>query len=150
MSILVIEQLFDGVVFDQPITIQRDTAIAHIRPWIMKFGTLLTGDLQIEVIQASTTLATKTINFSEIESAISDPYAHGFIRFDFDALNLRIGEGNTEETYTLRLKMINYTNNPTGYIALTRAWDVPIYENTDSPANDMVKAFGIEIYTYEN
>ena len=150
MSTLIIEQLFDGVVFDQPITIKRDTAIAHIRPWIMKFGTLLTGDLQLEVIQASTTLATKTINFSEIESAISDPHAHGFIRFDFDALNLRIGEGNTEETYTLRLKMINYTNNPNAVISLVRAWDVPIYVNTDSPVNDVIKAFGIEIYTYEN
>lgn len=152
MSTLVYDQLRTGVVFNQKIKIRRGDNIAHVRPWIYKQGVLQDGDFKLTVLDGATELATSIINYQDINEAITAPYFHGFIRFDFASLALRIPEGFTEWEYTFRFEMINYTNDAANYIAIVRNWDDRIYEIYGDdlvggePKNDMVEPAGVELY----
>jgi len=149
MSTLLIDELFAGVTFEQAIRITRDVSVAHIRPWIYKEGTLVDGDFQLEILQGATSLITKTINFATINTAIPQDFAHGFIRFDFDSLILRLGQGVTEQEYTLKFSMINHSTNLNNYIAISRRWETAVYPLFDTALNDSVKPGGLEIYEYK-
>ncbi len=154
MSTLVLDELFDGVTFEQEFKIERDINIAHIRPWIYVQGTIADGDLQLEVLEASTVLAVDTITAAEINAGKTESFAHGFIRFDFDVLCLRVPEGLTEGTYKIRLQMVNHTTDPSNFVGAVRNWDLKIYDTygvsvTGNQAlNDMVEPLGLEIYEY--
>lgn len=155
MSTLIVDELFPGVNFDQKVKIARNINVKHIRPWVYLRGTLPDGDFTLEVIQGATTLATSTINYTDINAAKTLTYAHGFIRFDFDSLALQVAEGNTEEEYTFRFYMNNHTEDQNNFLALVRNWDIKIYpaygDAVDGEGvNDMVEPAGLEIYEVRN
>lgn len=146
MSTLLVDELFSGVVFDQTIKINRMTNIVHIRPWVYLHGTLVDGDFQVEIIHANGTVATQSINFAAINAIKTETYAHGYIRFDFDSLALAVGEGNTEEDYTLRFTMQNHNTDTNNFLAMVRNWEAVIYPLSDTALNDSTKPVGLQLY----
>lgn len=154
MSTLLVDELYPGVTFVQKFKVNRDTNLAHVRPWIYKHGTLVDGDFQLEVKQGATTLVTKTLNFATINAAFTETFAHGYIRFDFDALSLRVAQGNTEEEYELHFSMINHTQDTNNFLGIVREWDgrkYTIYGDdlvNGQPPNDAVEPGGFELFEY--
>ena len=146
MSTLLVDELYDGVTFDQVIYIERPTNLIHIRPWIYKHGTLVDGDFQLEVIHANGTVATVSLNYADINAAFTENYAHGYIRFDFDSLALGISQGNIKEQFTLRFTMQNHTTDTDNFIGMVRNWENQIYDLSEPAPNDSVKPVGIELY----
>ena len=156
MSDLVVNELFDGVVFSQIFRISRNINIKHIRPNVYLHGTLATGDFQLEILKGATVLLTKQINFVDINAAKTETFAHGFIRFDFDSLSLNVGEGNTKEEYILRFTMQNYVDDVDNFLGIVRNWEFKINDIfgsgvVDNQAqNDMIEPAGFEIYEVRN
>ena len=93
MSTLIQDILTPNLQINQTIRIERHINGAHIRPWIYVEGVLVDGDLKMTVLQGATELITKTINFAAINDATTDTFNHGFLRFDFDTLQLNVAEG---------------------------------------------------------
>jgi hypothetical protein len=150
MSTLLVDELFPGVVFDQRLILTRSANISDIRPWIYIHNTLQDGDFQLEVIQGSTTLVTKTINFATINAAKTEDYFHGYIKFEFDSLQLNVAEGNSSEEYILRFQMINHTLDNNNFLGIVRDWENPKYTLIDVALNDSVAPAGIEVYAYRS
>ncbi len=152
MSTLILDELYDGIVADQEVSLKRDHNLSHVRPWIYKHGTCTTT-LTLSVLQDGTVLAQSIITPAEINAEITEDYFHGFLRFDFDALSLRVAEGNTEEPYTFRLEGSGGTD--TNFVGIVRNWDLKIYDTygddvTDNQAvNDMIEPFGYELFEYK-
>ena len=154
MSRLLVDELFPGVTFSQPFRITRDLNVARIRTWIYKHGVLQDGQLQCQVKQGSEVLATATVDFSDINSAITENYAHGFIRMDFDSLALRIDEGNEKEEYIIEYTMQNHTKDLGNFIGIVRRWEKKTYPTygtgvTGGEApNDSIEPSGLELFEY--
>lgn len=155
MSTLLIDELFDGVTFEQDLKIDRAVNLIHFRPWIYKQGTIVDGQLTCDVYQGASLIASSTIDFSEINSGIPGAYAHGMIRFDFVSLYLGIAEGNTEEEYTFKIYMDNHTTDTNNFIGICRDFENPRYprygfiDMAGDPINDSVESSGLELYIYE-
>ena len=147
-----IDELYPGVVFSQNFKIHKGADIKHIRPWVYVQGTLVDGDLQMQVLDGATVLVTETINYVDINAAKEDTYVHGYLRFDLESLVLRVPEGATEKEYTVRFEMINHTKDTVNYLAICRQWDLKVYDLYGTGAvgnqavNDSVEPAGLEIY----
>lgn len=154
MSTLLIDELYPGVTFSQTIKVTRDMNVGHIRPWIYLQGNLVDGQLQLEVKDGATSLITKTLDYTLINAIKTETYFHGFIRFDFDSLPLRIPSGSEDKEYILEFSMINHTKDTTNFIAITRRWELKTYDTygdvvSNEALNDMVEPAGLEIYEYK-
>ena len=155
MSTLVVTEMFSGVVVNQPVTISKDISVAHIRPWIYKHGALGSGQLKLSIYQGATLLKTSLVDFGDIQLDKPETYAHGFIRFDFDNLVLYVQESSLETEYIFRFEVINYTNNPNGFIGMCRRYEAKTYPTYGTGVvmgeapNDTVEPFGLEIYEYK-
>lgn len=155
MSTLLVDELKPGVVIEQKFKITKDISIAHIRPWVYLHGTLADGQLQLTVLQGATSLITIELDYTEINEAKIEPYAHGSLRLDFDNLILHVEEDQLETEYTLRFEMINHTFDSANFIGLVRRWEAktyPTYGNGVSAGeaiNDAIEPFGLEIYEYK-
>jgi hypothetical protein len=148
MSTLIIDELYENVVFEQPIRIQRSTQIGAIRLWIYKNGTLESGSLRLEVYDGATLLKQVDIPYADINAAVTQPYAHGYIRFDTDPLALNVAETESYHEYTLKFSMPGYDNDTAKYLAVCREWDQRKYQVYDELANDNEEPAGIEIYAF--
>jgi len=155
MSTLLLDELYDGVVFPQNFKVSKSMNGAHIRPWIYKQGTLADGALTCRVYEGATLLSTKTISFSEINTEIPATYAHGFIRFDFPSLSLKVDEGETEHEYTVQFEMVGYTTDTDNFVGICRRWELKTYPtygpgviDNEAP-NDSVEPAGLEIFEYK-
>ena len=151
MSTLSLDELFDGVTFTQKFRIDKNLNIIHIRPWIYKEGTLADGDFRCQVYLDGTLVNEATINYTNINAAFTETYAHGFIRFDFDSLPLRLKDTELETEYELRFEMINHTTDMNNYLAIVRNWDLKIYTTygdvvNGEGVNDMIEPAGLEFY----
>jgi len=156
MSTLIIEQLIDSYVFVQPIKVSRDVSIKFIRPWILIHGVIATGQLQCQVKQGSTVLATKTIDYTELNGAASEDYAHGYIRFDFDNLILHRAEGEADTDYVFEFSMINHVTDTSNYVGIVREWETKsaiVYGDVDGNGdalNSTIEPVGYQIYEYRS
>ncbi len=155
MSTLLVDELFDGVTFEQPFKITRNIMIAHVRPWIYKHNTLQDGDFQLQVCDGATVLITVTINYQTINAAFTDNFAHGYMRFNFDALQLNVPETATEKEYILKYSMINHTTDANNFLGIVRQYEEKIYPTYgdgvvggESP-NDYTEPSGLELYEYK-
>ena len=155
MSTLIVEELYSGIEFNQPVTIDKDINVAHIRPWIYKHGTLVDGDFQVDVLDGATIIASTGFSFTDINAAITNTYAHGFLRFDFSSLILRVPEGSASKEYTFRFSMQNHTTDLNNFLGISRRWEAKVYGTygdgvVDNEApNDMVEPAGLEIFEYK-
>lgn len=156
MSTLLVDQLFNGTVFAQKIKVKRDVSVAHIRPWIFLPGILADGQFQCEVFQGATLLATSQIDYTDINAVKTETYAHGFIRFDFDSLILRLAEGESETEYIFKFSMQNHTTDTVNYLGIVREWDAKsavLYGDVDTgnqATNDSIEPCGYQIYEYRS
>ncbi len=155
MSTLLVDEMYTGVVVNQPVKINKNISVAHIRPWIYKQGTLPTGQFKLTILQGATELKTSLIDFSDINEALPLQYFHGFIRFDFDNLILNVEENELETEYIFRFEVINYTNDSDNFIAMSRRFTAKTYSTygdmvvDNEASNDAVEPFGLEIYEYK-
>ena len=104
MSTLLVDELFNGVTFEQRIQIQSSTYIVNVRPWIYKHGTIVDGELTMRVKLGATTLKTVSIDFTELNTISADDYAHGYIRFDTAPMTLNITDTQESEAYILETR----------------------------------------------
>lgn len=154
MSILLVDEMFPGVVFSQNIKITSDIDVHAIRPWVYLHNELQDGDLQIEILQGVNLLMSNSVNYTDINAAKTQSYAHGFMTFRFDALALRIPEGLLDQEYTIRLSMINHTEDPNNFLGMVRRWEAktyPTYGDVDGSGeaiNDAVEPLGLELFEY--
>jgi hypothetical protein len=116
---------------------------------------LADGTLVCSVLQGSTVLATSSITHTEINDAMPDLYNHGFLRFDFDSLQLNVAEGNSEEDYIIQLEFQGWTNDTDNFVAWNRHWDIKLYPTygdvVDNQApNDFVEPLGFELFEYRS
>lgn len=155
MSTLLVDELFNNVVVEQPFKITRRTNLAYIRMWIYRNNDLLTGSLRMRIYDGATLLAEDTLTIAEINAAFTQPYAHGFLRFDFDALVLNITEGASEKEYKIQVQMVGHTTNASNFIGLVRRYEAKTYDtygagviNNESPS-DTTEPFGIELFEYK-
>lgn len=149
MSTLLIDELYPGVVFNQLFRIKKNVNLAHIRPWIYVQNDLIDGVFQCQVFDGATLLRTASITYEQINEAITLSYAHGFIRFDFDSLSLRIPEGQVEKEYRLEFSMQGHTFNGTNFLAICRMWDDAFYDTYGVIPNDAVEPAGFELFEYK-
>lgn len=150
---LLVDELYNGIVFEQNFRIQKSISIAHIRPWIYKHGALQSGVFTCEVLEGSTVLKTGTIAFTDINTAIPATYGHGQIRFDMNSLQLNHNTNNEWTEYKLKFYISGYTNAAT-FLGLVRRYELKIYDtygqdvlNNEAP-NDMVESLGFEVFEY--
>lgn len=152
MSTLLVDELYNGIEFVQPVRIYNDINLSCVRPWIYKHGTLLTGTLTLEIFDGEIKLNTSTIHFSDINSGINGLYAHGFIRFDFNSMVLRVPDGEQFKEYLFKFYMNNYTNNANGFIGLCRQFENELYDvygdgsENGSAVNSYIAPTGLELY----
>lgn len=152
---LVIDELYNGIVFSQNFRIKKSISVAHIRPWIYKHDTLLTGTLTLEVWQGSDLLKTAQIPYTTINTEIPGTYAHGQIRFDLDSLQLNHDTTQEWTEYTFKLYMSGYTNNPSAFIGAIRRYELKFYDTygedviSNEAPNDMVEPMGFEVFEYK-
>lgn len=154
MSTILVDELFPGVVFTQKFKIPRRTNVKHIRSKIYKQGTLVDGVFVCEIKQNGNLLKRAEIDHSLINT-IPDTYAHGFIRFDFENVNLQIDEGQIEQEYQIDFYMDNHTEDLVNFIAISREYENPVYvrygdvDGNNNAVNSSVESAGVEIYTTE-
>jgi len=156
VSTLITETLIPGYTFDQPIKVIRSISVAHIRPWILINGTLADGDFQCRVLQGGTELAVATMNYTLINAAKTQDYAHGYIRFDFESLILNRAQGEESTEYVLEFSMINHTLDVSNYISIVREWDSKsaiVYGDVDGngdAVNSIIEPNGYQIFEYRS
>lgn len=154
MSTLLVNELYPGIVFPQLIRITRDVNVAAIRPWIYRHNDLLDGELQCRVYQGANQLTESILTAAEINQAFTENFAHGFLRFDFEALTLRVAEGNVSEEYRIEFEMVNHTLNSNNFIGIVRRWEAKTYPTYGSGVvnneaqNDSVEPAGLELFEY--
>lgn len=148
MSTLVVEELRPGTVFVQNFTIDRTVSIAHIRPWVLVNGVLLDGDFVCRVKEGSTVLREVSLNYVDINAAMTDTYAHGFMRFDINPLVLHVPDGQATAAYIIEFEMINHTFAANNFIGINRSWENKIYPVNYTPPNDIAEPSGVEIYEW--
>lgn len=152
---LVADELFDGIVFPSKFRIQRSMQIAHIRPWVLKWGVPATGEMVVQVYQNDELLAESVRTVQEINIEIPATYFHGMLRFDFDALQLNHDTTQEYTEYELRVFMRNYVNDSQNFMAVNRRYELKIYDTygedvVDGEApNDMVEPLGFELFEWE-
>ena len=156
MSTLLVDELYSGIVFSQKIKVSRNISLTHLRPWVYLHGTLATGDFQCRVLQGATVLKTQTINYVDINSAKTEAYAHGYIRFDFDSLILNRAQGEESTEYIFEFSMIYHTTDSSNYLGIVREWDASsatVYGAVDmngDAINDQIEPCGYQIYEYRS
>jgi len=154
MSTLLVDELYSGKEFNQPVKIDRSINVVYIRPWIYKQGQLQSGELVVEVYDGATKLAESSLSYTEINEGIPANYAHGFIRMQFDSLILRVPEGQLEKEYLLKFYMNNHVTNFNNFIGIVRRWEAKTYPTygpgvVDGEAvNDFIEPAGLEIFNY--
>lgn len=156
MSTLLVDELFNGIVFNQPVKIKKETNLVHVRPWIYKHGTLQDGELVLEIYDGAEMLATARLDFETINAAFTENYAHGFLRFDFDSLTLNLLDSQTEKEFTFRFYMDNHTTDSANFIGIVRQYENKIYPTygtgvVDNEApNDFVEPCGLELFNFRS
>lgn len=155
MSTLIVDVLENNLSLTQAFRIRRNINVAHIRPWLYLSGTLPDGQLRMRLKQGSNILKTVTIDYTEINNAKTETYAHGFLRFDFDSLVLNRNESETATEYIIELTMLNHTDSSSNYIAWAREWDLKshtLYGSgtglNNQGVNDEIEPYGFQIYEF--
>lgn len=150
---LVVDELYDGVTFNQNFRINRSIQLAHFRPWIIKWGNPPTGDLVLQILQADELLKEVRITAAQINTEITSTYFHGQLRFDTDPLQLNHDRKAEYTEYQVKLFMDGYTTDVDNFYGLVRRYEQKFYEtygdvtNGEAP-NDMVEPLGMELFEW--
>ena len=149
MSILLLDEMIPGTIFPQSITIERDTDIHHIRPWVYIQGVLVDGDFVCRIKDGATVIATSTISYIDINAIGPDAYKHGKLQFDFEPAMLHIPQAGTTKEYQLEFEMTNHTLDLNNFIGIVRDWEDPVWIDPNAIPNSAVAPCGLEIYNFK-
>jgi len=149
MSTLIVDELYPGVVFAQDFTVTDEMDCAFIRPWVYLHNTLQDGQLECRVKDGAEVLKTVTVDYTEINAAKTDAYAHGFLRVTLHPLMLKIPSGSTEKTYTMEFEMVNHTLDTGNFLGMVRSWEDPLYPEDPAALNDTTRGLGFELYEFK-
>lgn len=148
-----VDELFPNIVAPQPFRIKKSIQVAHVRPWIIKWGAP-TGDMVLQVYQNGALLAESRLTTAEISAEITGTYAHGQLRFDFDALQLNHDRTDEYTEYEWRLFVDGGAQDPNNFYGIIRRYELKFYDTygtgvvAGEAPNDMVEPFGFEIFEY--
>lgn len=151
---LVVDELYENVVFTQEFRINRSIQLAHFRPWIIKWGTPTGGDLVLQILQDSEVLKEVRLTADEINQQITSTYFHGQLRFDTEPLQLN-HDCNSEYTmYEAKLFTDGIATDVNNFYGTIRRYELKFYDtygtdvvNNEAP-NDMVEPLGFELFEY--
>ena len=152
---LLIDELYDGVIFENNFRIKKSLQLVHLRPWIMKWGTPATGEMVLQILRNAEVLKEVRLTSAEINAAIPGTYAHGMLRFDTEPLQLNHDRKLEYTEYTIKLFMDGYTTDGSNYFAAIRRYELKIYDTygdgvvSGESVNDMIEPLGFELYEYK-
>lgn len=152
---LLIDELYDGVIFENNFRIKKSIQLAHIRPWILKWGVPATGEMVLQILKDDEVLKEVRLTTSEINAALPSTYGHGMLRFDMDPLQLNHDRKLEYTEYTIKLFMDGYITDGSNYYAAIRRYELKIYDTygdgviSGEPTNDMLDPLGFELYEYK-
>jgi hypothetical protein len=148
MSTLLLSDLVGGKVFTQPIKVKRNVAIAHIRPHIFVNGPLPEGSFTCRARVGDTIIGQAVVQFSDINASMNEDYFHGFVRFDFPNLSLRVGVEVELDFFTTSLAA------DSKWLGICRDWDLRLYDRYGATVegaalNSCIEAAGLNLHSYE-
>ena len=150
MSTLVIDELYPGIVWAQPVNISKDIDVAYVRPWVITWGTLASGTFTCRIKDGVTTLKTVTIDYTDINASKSTAYAHGYMRFDLDPMVLRVASTELNTSYTLEFEMVGGVKDTSNFLGIVRQYEARVYASVpEPPSNSMVSPMGLELYKFK-
>lgn len=151
---LVVDELFDNIVFPQKFRINRSMNVSHVRPWIIKWQNPV-GELVVQVLQDDELLAESVRTSAEIAAEIPGTFFHGYIRFDFESLQLNHSRESEWTEYEIRVFTRNSGTDNQNFFGTIRRYELKFYDtygndviDNEAP-NDMVEPLGFEIYERE-
>lgn len=151
---LLIDELYNGIVFEQNFRIQKSMQLAHFRPWIYKHGSPSTGEMVLQILQNNEVLKEVRLSFDEINANIIGTYAHGPLRFDTEPLQLNHNRNNEYTDYQIKLFMDNYVTDTNNFYGVIRRYELKIYDTyggtvvNNEAGNDMIEPMGFELFEY--
>lgn len=151
---LLIDELYDGVTFSQKFRINRTMQLAHLRPWIVKWGAPTGGDLVLQIWQDATQLKEVRIPMTDIAANITSTYFHGQLRFDTDPLQLNHDREAAFTEYELRLFADGMTSDANNFIGTVRRYEQKFYDTygdgvvSGEAPNDMIEPLGFELFEW--
>lgn len=150
---LIIDELYDGVVFSQNFRIKKSRQLAHFRPWIIKWGNPADGEMVVQILQNNVVLREVRLSSTEINAGIPATYFHGHLRFDTSPLQLNHNRQNEYTEYQVKVFMENYTSDPNNFYGIIRRYEHKFYDTygdvVDGEAlNDMVEPMGFELFEW--
>lgn len=150
---LVVDELFDGVVFTQNFRINKTMSLAHFRPWIIKWG-IPDGQLVMQILQNDEVLKEVKLESELINTMIPGTYAHGQLRFDTNPLQLNHDRREEWTYYQIKLFTENSTYDNNNFYGAIRRYELKFYDTygldvvDGEPPNDMVDPMGFELFEY--
>lgn len=151
---LLVDELYDGITFEQNFRINRSIQLVHFRPWIIKWGNPADGEMVLQILQGATLLKEVRLTSAEINLGIPSTYFHGQLRFDTEPLQLNHDRQAAYTEYTVKLFMDGYTTDTDNFFGTIRRYEQKIYDTygqdvvDNESANDMVEPLGFELFEY--
>lgn len=153
---LLVDELYPGIVFEQNWRLQETISMPHFRVWIYKQGVIQDGELVLEVWRDGELLTEDRIDHTEINENVPATYAHGYIRFDIDPMQVNHDRKLEWTEYTVKIYMDNHTRDTQRFIGTVREYERKKYDtygteviDNEAP-NDFVEPLGIEIFRWRN
>jgi len=163
VTTLVTKQIENDENYDQKIRVYKTMQLKNVRLHVYKQGTLTDGVLTLSILDGTTQIASKTVDYSLLNAITTNNYWHGFISFEFDdAVFLSTNPTDVYNEYTLRFTMSDHTDDSDIYVDIYRDYErwvsnslsdfkyVPMYgtETTDGITAEHGDEYplGIEIY----
>lgn len=151
---LIVDELYNNVVFAQNFRINKTIQLAHFRPWIIKWGNPADGELVLQILQNDVILKEVRLASADINAQIPATYFHGQLRFDTSPLQLNHDSTQEWTEYTAKLFMDGYTNDSQNFYGAIRRYEQKFYDTygdvdlTGEAPNDMVEPLGFELFEW--
>lgn len=152
---LLVDELFNGVVFPQKFRINRSIQLAHFRPWVIKWGNPTGGDLVAQFYQNSELLKEVRVSIDDLNTDISATYFHGQIRFDTSPLQLNHDREAEFTEYEVILFVDGATQDDNNFYGAIRRYEQKFYNTYgdgvlggEAP-NDTVEPLGFELFEWD-
>lgn len=150
---LLVDELYENVIFEQEFRINKTLQLAHFRPWIIKWGTP-DGTMVCQIWQDATLLKEVKLTSTEINLNVTATYAHGQLRFDTSPLQLNHDRSQEYTYYTVKIFMENNTTDSNNFYGIVRRYEnkfYPTYGAVDingEGVNDMIEPMGFEMFEW--
>lgn len=139
------------LILEQPFTLPKEKRVTSIAPKLHFFNNP-PGTFTIEIKEGATVRGTKSLTVTEINTLMTAQlgsaldFKVGYFNFIFDApINLK-----RAVEYTIKLSTSGYTFSGVSSVAWVKEYLNVTNELTDTPINDLSRAFSYRLWGYEN